>query len=175
MVVLTLLFAALFAAASANAACGDPRTRKSGLSPELPGLSASHASNEHENDGPASIVGLWHVKYTADDGSPFVESFKTWHGDGTEFENAFLPPSGGNICFGVWKEVAPRTVRLHHVGLNFNPDGSISGSFTIDETDTVSPDGSTYKGMFDFNAFDASGHPVLEIKGTMLAKRITVS
>jgi hypothetical protein len=176
LVVLTLSFAALFAAASANGACGDPRERKSGSNLELPRLTASRAGNEHENEGQnASIVGLWHVKYTAENDTPFLESFKTWHGDGTEFENAFLPPSGGNICFGVWKEVAPRTVRLHHLGLNFNSDGSISGSFTIDETDTVSPDGSTYKGTFDFNAFDASGHHALEIKGTMLAKRITVS
>jgi hypothetical protein len=44
-----------------------------------------------------------------------------WHSDGTEFENAWLPPDTGNICFGVWKEVAPRTVRLHHIGWLFTP------------------------------------------------------
>jgi len=178
LVVLTLSFAALFVAASADAACGDPRERGSGSILQLPLVVASQAGNQRENDGPgqnASIVGLWYVKYTADDESPFLESFKTWHGDGTEFENAFLPPLGGNICFGVWKEVAPRTVKLHHLGLNFNPGGSIAGTFTIDETDTVSPDGNSYKGMFDFKVFDVSGKQVVEIKGTMVGKRITVS
>jgi hypothetical protein len=136
----------------------------------------SNASRAVESNEPelASIVGLWHVKYTAADNSPFLESFKTWHADGTEFENAFLPPTVGNICFGVWKEDGRRTVKLHHVGLNFNPDGSISGSFTIDETDTVSRDGQTYEGTFDFKASDVNGHPQVEIKGTMLATRINV-
>jgi hypothetical protein len=172
LVVLTILFAA----SSAKAGCGDPR--KSGPAPTLSWLYNSNSSRSQDNDGAnlfPTIVGLWHVKYTADDGSPFLESFKTWHADGTEFENAFLPPSAGNICFGVWKGVAPRSVRLHHTGLNFNPDGSISGSFTFDETDTVSLDGKTYKGSFDFKTFDAEGNPGVEIKGTMLGTRITVS
>lgn len=60
--------------------------------------------NYGEDNGP-SIVGLWHVNYTGtvDDNFPpgnpaptpfpFLQSYKTWHGDGTEFENAFLPPA----------------------------------------------------------------------------------
>src|SRR5260370_38291570 len=43
----------------------------------------------------------------------------------------------------------------------FNPDGSISSLFTVDETDTVASDGKTYKGMFDFKlwppSYDAVG------------------
>jgi hypothetical protein len=78
----------------------------------------------------------------------FVETFKTWHSDGTEFENAFLPPAGGNICFGVWKDLGEGRVKLHHIGLMFAPDGSISNIFTVDETDTVAFNGRTYKGNF---------------------------
>jgi hypothetical protein len=144
--------------------------------------------NEH-----ATIVGLWHVLYTAtyDDNFPpggpypptpfpFLESFKTWHGDGTEFENAFVPPSGGNICFGVWKDMGKGTVKLHHIGLMFNPDGSLSAIFTDDETNTVVSDGKTYKGMFDFKLWPPSydavgvGEPIAEVKGTIVATRITV-
>ena len=144
--------------------------------------------NEH-----ATIVGLWHVLYTAtyDDNFPpggpypstpfpFLESFKTWHGDGTEFENAFLPPSGGNICFGVWKDMGKGTVKLHHIGLMFNPDGSLSAIFTDDETNTVASNGKTYKGMFDFKLWPPSydavgvGKPIAEVKGTIVATRITV-
>jgi hypothetical protein len=62
----------------------------------------------------------------------------------------------------------------------FNPDGSISSMFTVDETDTVASDGKTYKGMFDFKLwppnYDAvgAGTPIAEVKGTTAATRITV-
>ena len=133
---------------------------------------------------------MWHVIYTGttDDNFPpggpypptpfqFLESFKTWHADGTEFESAFLPPTGGNICYGVWKEADNRTVKLHHVGLMFNSDGSLSSIFTVDETDKVASDGKTYKRFFRFQtSYDAVGKglPISEVKGTLAATRITV-
>jgi hypothetical protein len=46
----------------------------------------------------------------------------------------------GDICFGAWKEVGLRTVRLHHVGLTFGTDKFISGTFTEDETAAVQTD-----------------------------------
>lgn len=139
-----------------------------------------------------SIVGLWHLNYTgtydenfppgapATAPFPFLESFKTWHADGTEFENAFLPPSSGNICFGVWKDLGHGTVKLHHVGLMFDPaSGGVSNVFTIDEIDTVAADGKTYKGTFDFKLFGPTdvygqGSPISEVKGTTAGTRITV-
>jgi hypothetical protein len=179
----------LFTAAGAKGGgCAVPY--KTGAAPAIPFVSphADGDSKEH-----ATIVGLWHVIYTATYDNnfppggpypptpfPFVESFKTWHGDGTEFENAFLPPSGGNICFGVWKDLEKGTVTLHHIGLMFNPDGSISSIFTVDETDTVASDGKTYKGTFDFKLWPPSydavgvGTPIAEVKGTTAATRITV-
>ena len=91
---------------------------------------APHSDERPAGDdliGHGSIVGLWHLNYTAEAESgapifppapfPFLESFKTWHGDGTEFENAFMAPAGGNICFGVWKELGDGSVKLHHIGL----------------------------------------------------------
>jgi hypothetical protein len=163
------LLAMLFVAGNAKAGCGD--FRKAGSAPALPWM------NQGGDDGPQAptIVGLWHLTYTQEDGSPFNQTFKTWHADGTEFEQAFLPPGGGNICFGVWKETGLRTVKLHHVGLMFAPDGSIAGSFTIDEIDTVTWDGKTYKGTFDFKSYDASGNAGPEIKGTTAATRISVN
>jgi hypothetical protein len=134
-----------------------------------------------EPNQPFSIVGLWHLNYTGtyDDNFPpnqpatppfpFLESYKTWHADGTEFENAFLPPAGGNICFGVWKDLGRGTVKLHHVGLMFDPvTGAVANVFTVDEIDTVAPNGKTYKGTFDFKLFDATdvfgtGTPIAEV------------
>jgi hypothetical protein len=146
-----------------------------------------------DSNRPASIVGLWHLIYTGNTdnnfppGGPFpptpfqfAETFKMWHGDGTEWENAVLPPSGGNMCFGVWKDLGHRTVKLHHVGLMFGPDGSLVATFTVDEIDKVSADGKTYSGTFDFRLWGPSfsaigvGAPISEVTGTTAATRITV-
>src|ERR1700733_2713044 len=150
-----------------------------------------------DSNGFASIVGLWHLVYTATDstsgplpvpvippGPPssfqFLESFKTWHADGTEFENAFLPPAAGNICVGVWKDTGENSVKLHHIGLMFAPDGSISNIFTVDETDAVAANDKTYKGNFAIKLWPpfydqvGVGTPVQVIKGTTAATRITV-
>ena len=181
----------LFTAAGAKAGgCAVPY--KAGTAPGIPFVSP-HPDRDRESNEHATIVGLWHVIYTATYDNnfppggphpptpfPFLESFKTWHGDGTEFENAFLPPSGGNICFGVWKDLDQGTVKLHHIGLMFNPDGTISSIFTVDETDTVASDGKTYTGMFDFKLWPPSydavgvGTPIAEVKGTTAATRVAV-
>src|ERR1700722_6877361 len=178
----------LFSAASARAGCGIPY--KAGAALAIPFVSP-HADDEWREQ--ASIVGLWHVIYTGNydnnfpPGGPyppipfqFLESFKTWHADGNEFENAFLPPTGGNICFGVWKGPGDHRVKLLPFGLMFDADSSMSSIFTVDETDTVASDGKTYKGMFDFKLWPPSydavgvGTPIAEVKGTTAATRITV-
>jgi hypothetical protein len=186
-----VVLAMLFAASSAKAGCGIPSN--TGTASSIPFVSPQgHESLNHQDDEEsnkhASIVGLWHLIYTATSASgpfpptpfQFLESFKTWHGDGTEFENAFLAPAGGNICFGVWKDSGHGSVKLHHTGLMFASDGSISNIFTIDEKDTVASNGKTYSGTFDFKlwppSFDAVGvgNPVAEVTGTTLGTRITV-
>ena len=183
----------LFTASGAKADCGIPSS--TGAAPSIPFVipqqneSSNHQEGEESNKY-ASIVGLWHLIYTADSATPsgafpptpfqFLESFKTWHADGTEFENAFLPPTGGNICFGVWKESKHGIVKLHHIGLMFDSMGRVSNIFTVDETDTVASNGKTYTGHFDFKVwppnFDAVGVgiPILEATGTLLGTRITV-
>lgn len=178
----------MLTATGAKAGCAIPA--KAGAAPAIPFASPNGDEEWKEH---ASIVGLWHVIYTGtyNDNFPpggpyppipfqFLESFKTWHADGTEFENAFLPPTGGNICFGVWKEEGKGTVKLHHIGLMFNADGTPSSIFTVDEMDTVSPDGKTYKGTFDFKlwpptyAVVGTGKPISEVRGKTLATRISV-
>ena len=181
----------LFTASGAKADCGF--SYKSGAAPSIPFLKAqADASLNHQEDEKskkdASIVGLWHLIYTATSASgpfpptpfQFLESFKTWHADGTEFENAFLPPTGGNICFGVWKDLGDGQVKLHHIGLMFASDGSVSNIFTVDERDKVASNRKTYIGTFDFKlwppSFDAVGvgDPLAEVTGTTAGTRITV-
>jgi hypothetical protein len=162
--VLALLVAALFAGASSAQAC----TQSKAAAPAMPWM-------EHQDEGnwQPSIVGLWYVVYTQSDGSPFNQTFKMWHADGIEFENALLPPSSGDICYGVWKQTGHRSVKLHHIGIIWGSDNKIAATFTVDEENTVSEDGKSYSGSFTFSQFDPSGTPGPVIKGTTAAKRVT--
>ncbi|MGA7522050.1 MAG: hypothetical protein WBW84_06180 [Acidobacteriaceae bacterium] len=178
-ITLLSIAALMFGPTSANAACGLTGT---GLKSPVRFPMLAQAGNV-QDDGIAhgssgSIVGLWHVVYTAG-GSTFIESLDQWHSDGTEFENAWLPPDVGNICFGVWKQIAQRTVRLHHIGWVFTPGGTpptASGVFTLDETNKVSRDGNTYTGIFTYRTYDINGTPTgVVVEGTTAAVRITVN
>jgi hypothetical protein len=164
--VIALLVAALFAGASSAKACAEPG--KAAASPAMPWLERQDDSNWQQ-----TVVGLWHVNYTQSDGTPFVQSFKMWWSDGIEFDNALMPPTGGNICYGVWKQTGRATVKLHHIGIMWGSDGKIAGTFTIDEEDTVASNGKSYSGNFEFKQYDPSGNPVADIKGTTAAKRVT--
>lgn len=178
-------FAFFVSASGARAGCAVPRTPIAARA--LPGSSpyAAEIPNLQEDDdsrGPVTIVGLWHVTYTAGPaygGGPFGESLKTWHADGTEFEQAFLAPDGGNICFGVWKDLGQGKAKLHHIGLMFDPGGDITAIFTVDEINTVARDGKTYTGSFDFKIWGSTyasvgdGTPAVEVKGTISATRLT--
>ena len=55
-------------------------------------------------------------------------------------------------------------------------DGTLTGTFTNDETDTLRADGKSYKGTFVFRTYDVNGvFTGLEVSGTIAASRITVS
>ena len=162
--ILVLLVAALFAGVGTAKACGESKAS----APAMPWL-----NHQDEGNWQPSIVGLWYVAYTQTDGTLFNHTFKMWHSDGIEFENALLPPSGGDICYGVWKQTGKRSVKLHHIGIGWGPDGKIAFTFTVDEEDTVSEDGKSYTGSFEFSQFDPSGNPGPVIKGTTAATRVT--
>jgi hypothetical protein len=168
----------ILAATSARAACGS-FSRLGSVSPiKMPMLGAAGGEEaNYSNDGAHdSIVGLWHVVYTAG-GATFNETLDQWHSDGTEFENAYLAPAQGNICFGVWKPTGSHSVRLHHIGWTFDPTstGTANGTFTLDEENTVSNDCNSYTGTFTFKTFDLKGNQGVEVTGTIAATRITVS
>ena len=179
-ITLGALALALLFVPSAQASCGGPAGINSTSPIKLPMLNMAQENNlspsSAAND---SIVGLWHVIYTAN-GALFNESLDLWHSDGTEFENVHLSPAGGNICMGVWKQVAPRTVHLHHIGWLFNPldpTGNATSTFTFDETNIVGPNGATYTGKFTFKVYDLNGNyvPNSEVDGTIAATRYTVN
>jgi hypothetical protein len=69
------------------------------LSPQAADGQSNHQEAEEFNQ-PATIVGLWHLIYTLDVGGQFAETLKTWHADGTEWENAFFRPEPSAMAFG---------------------------------------------------------------------------
>jgi hypothetical protein len=170
-------FCVLFATTRANAGCGDVKGARSGVAFKMPFLAQLHGSVPERADAGqtnSSIVGLWHVTYSLG-GEFFFESFDQWHSDGTELENANLIPSEGNVCVGVWKQIGVRTVKLNHTGWNFDANGNPTGTFTIAQTNTVSPHGDSYKGTFDYKIYDVDGNLLQELTGTQTAVRITVN
>lgn len=162
---------------AAQAACG--LYGMPGLKAAIKLPPATHPDLDFPSPFEASptIVGLWSVVYTnGADQSIFNQTFDTWHSDGTEFESAFLPPAGGDVCVGVWKQKGLRGVTLHHVGWLFNPatpTATATNSFTLDEEVTVARDGQSYSGNFTFKIWNLDGTPTpVVVTGTMAATRI---
>jgi hypothetical protein len=171
----------LLVSAGAHAACGSFGALHVKDSVRLPMLGQMGSGFYNPlRPGEPAVVGLWHVIYTnGADQSTFNDTFDTWHDDGTEFENAYLAPAGGNVCEGVWKQTGPRSVALHHVGWLFDPSNlsaTASNTFTLDESITVARDGATYSGTFTFKIWNLDGSPTpVQVTGTIAATRITVN
>jgi hypothetical protein len=162
-------------ATSAYATCGFTGTG-SASAIRMPMLQAGSEAMGASTTSAPSIVGLWGVIYTTAGGAVFNQTFDTWHADGTEFENAYLPILAGNICEGVWKSTGTATVRLHHIGWTYDPvnGGVADGTFTLDQTNTLARNGQSYTGTFVFKVFDMKGKLLQEVPGTIAAVRISV-
>jgi hypothetical protein len=164
----------------AKAACGSFGAAVPTPAIKLPMVAQVAGFTSPFEAGNPTIVGLWHVIYTnSADQSTFNDTFDTWHGDGTEFESAFLAPLGGNVCVGVWKPTGLRSVTLHHVGWLFTPAtpaATATNTFTLDEEVTVAADNRSYSGRFTFKVWNLDGSPTpVEVTGTIAATRITVN
>ena len=171
------ILAMVCAATNARASCGPMAGMKTTFN-RMPILAAGLGQEEQgapDANWSKSIVGLWHTLYTSN-GSPFFETLKEWHSDGTEFENVNHNPAIGSVCVGVWKQVNVWTVRLHHLGFLFAADGTPNGTFVVDETDTLAGNGMSYDGTFTFKIYDVNGvYTGTEYSGTVAATRITVN
>jgi len=150
---------------SAEAACGVPikgQSAKINFSP------LGKPARPHGD----SIVGVWQVTLIVG-GNPVLQTMKSWHSDGTEYDNADLPPTAGNVCQGVWVSTGPRKIHNRHIGWTFDSSSNPSGYFIEVEDDRVARDGNSYKGPFDQKFYDNSGNLVNELSGTISATRIT--
>lgn len=149
---------------SAQAACGVPAgTHMAKV--HLPPLKYATAPSGD------SIVGTWTTALTVG-GSVILNTIIQWHSDGTEADNADLPPTAGNTCEGSWVSTGARTVHRYHLGWTFDASSNPSGMFVLTEDNKLARDGNTYKGSFDQKFYDLDGNLVNEISGTVAAKRV---
>lgn len=142
----------------------------------------------------SAIVGLWEFEVHlngAQNGLPdkalFDWGLATWHDDGTEIQfSAGRPPSAGDVCMGVWRQVGRHEFKLHHIALGLTPPvatGTFVGAGVIRATVTVDGDADSYTGPYSVTIyagspdngteFNESGTPLMTFSGTITAKRVT--
>lgn len=162
----------------AVAACATPPTKQAFAVPKLAlsNLNAVPALDDAQGGG-ASIVGMWNVEFLFGDGPDrYDQGFQLFHADGTEMMlSNGLPPALGNVCLGVWKKVAPRTVKLRHMAWNWTTEGAFAGTFELLVTLRLDRHGDSVAGTWVAESFDPDGNviPGLHAEGVVRASRIT--
>jgi hypothetical protein len=137
-----------------------------------------------------SIVGMWHVTFTANtmNGSPISDTvidnaLVVWHSDGTEIMNSARPPQDGDFCMGVWEQTGKSTYKLNHFawgGNEYAPgtaDGVVgvpAGPTHITESVTLSSGGNHFAGAFALDAYHTD-NTVTSFTGVVTATRITMT
>lgn len=137
-----------------------------------------------------SIVGMWHVIFTATVASgseipPTVidNALAVWHSDNTEIMNSVRPAQDGNFCLGVWKQLDRSHYFLNHFpwysnafpNTNASGIGDPQGPTQIQEWVTLSNDGDRFTGKFELDAYDLSNNRTASFTGTLTGTRITTS
>jgi hypothetical protein len=152
-------------------------------------LRAALVNDDHFDD--ASIVGMWHVTFTANtmNGAPIPDTvidnaLVVWHSDHTELMNSGRPPQDGDFCMGVWEQVGRAEYKLNHFawgGNDADPNaapGTVgppsAGPAHYTEDVTLSRDGNHFSGRFTLAAPDTN-NVVTSFTGVITATRITMN
>jgi hypothetical protein len=143
--------------------------------------------NDDDDERP-SIVGMWHVVFTAhtQNGFPIKEAaidnaVAVWHSDGTEIMNSSRPAQDGNFCLGVWEKTGRLKYHLNHIAWGGNDPTNAPGignptpGTQIIENVTLHPDGDHFSGTFTLIAYTPAGQPGLTFTGVITATRITAN
>lgn len=164
-------------AASANAQCG---ISLNGNRPAFPARSTFQEMRVPPQEagdplvGDATIVGLWNVKFISDN-VVVDEGFDQFHSDGTEILNDTPPPATGNVCLGVYKTPATRSIKLRHPSWIYDPTNTfVIGRATILEQINLDPRGNLFTGTFTIQFRDLDGNPIApDFSGQLRGDRIT--
>ena len=152
-------------------ACNPLLSKKGAVATKLPAFMLAQNNPVRRASG-GSIVGLWHVVHTADDGSLIFESYDMWHSDGTEEEMPNSPPAAGALCLGVWTQSGKTIQLLTHVAFLYDLNNNFVGTLNLTEANKVKDDGNKYTGTIDVKVYDPNGNLVAEQTGTTKAERL---
>ena len=192
MPALSVLMFSMVIAPAALAQCGLPTkpVKPTALEPFTAAgarLMPTALDESADNDHGPSIVGMWHVLFTAHamNGQAIPDtvidnSIVIWHSDGTEIMNSSRPAQDGNFCLGVWERTGNRTYSLNHIPWQGNDPSNAPGGIGNPQggaqlTDKVrrEPAGNAYTGSFTLTAYDTAGNVTVSFTGTLAAKRVT--
>jgi hypothetical protein len=162
--------------ARASAACFSTPSQTPFAAPRALFSAQAAAKADNRDDQVASIVGLWNSEFLLGDGpARYDQTFQIIHADGTEMMvSNGLPPSLGNVCVGIWKQVAPRTFKLKHMTWNWDGNGGFAGTFLMTVTLRLDRRGQRYTGEWAADSFDMGGQliPELHAEGVARGTRI---
>ena len=127
------------------------------------------------------ITGLYRFTVTAKgdqgipDGTVLDHGFTTWHADGTELMNSGRAPMTQSFCMGVWMRTGPRTYRLNHWAMSWDPTGkTYIGPTNIRENVRLDRDESGFSGTFTLVQYAQDGRTRLGgATGIVEATRVT--
>jgi hypothetical protein len=160
----------------AAAACFSTPVKTAAAMPRALFSAAPAASALDHGDSQPAIVGLWNSEFFLGDGpARYDQTFQIIHADGTEMMvSNGLPPALGNVCVGIWKQVAPRTFKLKHMTWNWDGNGGFAGTFLMTVTLRLDRRGSSYTGSWSADSYDPDGQliPELHAEGTARGARI---
>jgi hypothetical protein len=147
------------------------------------------AALDEDRDNDASIVGMWHVTFTAKtlNGAPvdmvIDNALVVWHSDHTEIMNSGRPAQDGDFCMGVWEQVGRSEYKLNHFTWGGNdadpnaPVGTVgppsAGPTQVTEHVWLSRDGNHFSGTFTLAGPDTNG-VVTSFTGVVTATRVTI-
>jgi hypothetical protein len=162
--------------ASALASCGDSLSAMAAAAASVQSQFRPIQPNSkpsEDSDGKSSIVGLWHIQFTAG-GQTIQEAYQLWNAGGTEVHNPNVDPRSGNVCLGVWKHGSHGTYKLAHRVWSYDSNGNFMGTIHLSETLTLKDGGNTHSGSFTLDFYDPSGNFQFEVAGTVTGERISV-
>jgi hypothetical protein len=170
IVVVTMMAASAFA-------CGENMTGKATLKRQAWQASefGSPALRLISDQDVDPIVGMWETSWTV--GTTQIDNgFSVWHADGTEINNSGgRAPLTGNICLGVWKNFGNNRYKLNHVGISWDPTGTVEiGPANIVEEIVLGTKRNSFSGTFTITQYDMNGNVLAVVAGNITGTRINV-
>jgi hypothetical protein len=184
---LSALALATMFAPYAHAGCGlySPVPHAASWQPQIASprlVLAALTNDEAATPSEPSIVGTWKEHWISEgsdgikDGTEVDAGYAQWHSDGTEINVSGLrAPLTGDVCLGEWIKTGPRTYRLNHFGISYDPTGAnLVGPARIQQWLTLAPNGNSTSGKFTIDQWDEAGNLLGHVQGNLTGTRVTM-